>query len=237
MFSKGFLFLPFVIMSLSLQAQPPGAILVKAGEDFRGVIPRTERYRYPQFQEGVLFYPQSTRSEIMKMNYDLVVGAMQFLDEKGDTLFIAEDSNIFKYIKIQKDLYYHDFLLGYFEMGTREGLVKLLIQNKWKVLRREPVVNNGYSSSASIATTEYSLRRSDINTFVQNENILYTKELYYFLLGKRDKIYKANKAGFVKAFSDHRRQVKQYIGNHDIDFRKEEDIRQALIHFNGLSEK
>lgn len=227
-----------VILCLSIQvvySQSPNTILVKAGEDFSKVIPLNERYRYTEFHDGLLHYPQGKKSSVLKLNYNLVFGAVQFLDDKGDTLFIAEDSNIFKYVQIQRDLYYHDFRDGYFEILTRNAPVKLIAQLKWKVVRKEIVVENGYGTSASVSNTEYSSRRSsDINNFVQNENTLFGKDLSYFLLGKKEKIYKANKNGFLKIFYDHKQKINLYIKEQNIDFLKEEDLKKLLEFCNNL---
>jgi hypothetical protein len=211
--------------------QTPGTILVKAGEDATKVIPMKEQYRYPTFLPGRLIYPQNKKSELLRLNYNQLHGAMQFIDPKGDTLFIAEDSNIFKYVQVGNDLYYHDFREGYFEMLTKEGSVKLLSRYRWKIIRKEIVVDNGYGTSASVANTEYSARRSEeINNFVQNENTLFGKDWTFFLLGNKDKLYKATKSGFLKVFSDHKTEIQLYLKEQNTDFNNEADVR-ALLEF------
>ena len=223
----------FLVAAPWVSAQS-NAVLVKAGDDVSKTIPKKEQLRYPEFQDGQLVYPQGKRSNVIKLNYNLLVGAMQFIDHKGDTLFIPEDSNIFKYVQINRDLYYHDFMQGYFEILTREDPIKLLGQTKWRIVRKEAVVNNGYGNSSSVSNTEYSSRRSDVNTFVQNENSLFKKELYYFLLGRKDKIYKANKAGFVKAFAEYKKQVRLFFADEEIDFQNEGDLKKLLEFCNTL---
>jgi len=210
------------------------SIMVNAGDDVSKVIPRKEQLRYPEFQDGMCVYPQGKRSGVLKLNYNMLVGAMEFIDPKGDTLFIAEDSNIFRYVQIQRDLYYHDYIQGYFEILTRDASIKLLSQLNWRIVRKESVVNNGYGNSSSVSNTEYSARRSDINTLVQNENSLFTKEQRFFLLGKKDKIYKATKSGFIKVFSEHKKEIRLYFDEEDIDFLNEEDLRRVLEYCNTL---
>lgn len=209
--------------------QAPITLMVKAGEDATKAIPMKEQFRYPSFLPGRLIYPQNKKSEVLRLNYNQLHGAMQFIDPKGDTLFIAEDSNIFKYVHVGPDLYFHDFREGYFEMVTREGKVRLLSQFKWKIIRKEIVVDNGYGTSASVANTEYSSRRSgDIGNFVQNENTLFGKEWAFFLLGPKDKLYKATRSGFLKAFTDYKQEIQLYFKAQDTDFNKEGDLRKLL---------
>lgn len=213
----------------SVLCQSNTTILVKAGEDASKVIPQKEQLRYPQFLPGRLIYPQNKKSEVLRLNYNQLHGAMQFIDQKGDTLFIAEDSNIFKYVQIGNDLFFHDFRQGYFEMVTREGNINLLSQFRWKIIRKEVVVDNGYGTSASVGGTEYSSRRSgDINNFVQNENTLFGKEWAYFLLGNKEKLYKATKSTFLKLFSDNKQEIQLYLKEQEIDFDKEADLRKLL---------
>lgn len=230
-------FLVFLLLVnvFPLLAQSSNSILVNAGEDVTKVIPQKEQLLYPEFQDGQLIYPQGKRSEVLKLNYNILVGAMKFIDYKGDTLFIAEDSNIFKYVQIGSDLYFHDYIEGYFEILTREGDIKLMVQVGWEIARREAVVNNGYGNSSSVGSSEYTSRRSTINTFVQNENTLFTKDISWFLLGPKDKIYKAIRIGFLKAFSDHRKEIKEFLNDNSIDFQSTQDLKTLLAFCQGLS--
>jgi hypothetical protein len=211
--------------------------MVGAGENANVVIPFSDKYLFSEFRPGQLYYPQGKRSEVLMMNYNMVMDAMQFIDSKGDTMYIAEDSNIFRYVQIEQTLFYHKFGEGYFIVVTREDPIKLLSQNKWNVLRREAMVNNGYGTSASMNNASaYTARRSDDNTFVQNENTLFGKQETYFFLGPKEMLYNANRSGLVKSYPDLRKEIKKYVQAHDIDYRNEEHLRQALTHFNGLVE-
>src|SRR5688572_18087789 len=141
-------------------SQTNNTILVKAGQDPVKVIPWKERYRYSEFLDGTFYDPQHKKSQMLKLNYNIFFNAMQFINVDGDTLFVDEASNMFKYVQINADLYYHDFRAGYFEILTLEPSIKLLAQLKWKVIRKEIVVNNGYGTISSVSGTEYSSRRA-----------------------------------------------------------------------------
>ena len=235
---KGLIVLFLLLPAWMLHAQrPDGSVMVMAGENATQVIPLSQRYLFPEFRSGQLYFPQGERSEVILMNYNMVLDAMQFIDTKGDTMFIAEDSNIFRYIQIEETLFFHKFGEGYFIVLTREDPIKLLAKKKWNVLRRELLVNNGYGTSASMnSSSAYTARRSDDNTFVQHENTLFGKGESFFLLGPKERLYAANRSGLVKSYPDLRKQVKKYVQKNDIDYRSETDLRQTLTHLNGLVE-
>jgi hypothetical protein len=227
-FRKVVLLVGFCVVIQLAFCQSNSTILVKAVKTPRKRFPAKNNL-LPQFLPGRLIYPQNKVSEVLRFNYNQLHGAMQFIDPKGDTLFIAEDSNIFKYVHVGNDLYFHDFKQGYFEMVTREGKIKLLSQFRWKIIRKEIVVDNGYGTSASVANTEYSARRSnEINNFVQNENTLFGKEWAFFLLGDKDKVYKATKSTFLKLFSDNKQEIQAFLKDEAIDFNNQAHLQKLL---------
>ncbi len=211
------------------------SVLVKAGQDYTKAIPRSDRYRYKDFMNGQLHYPQGKKSQVLKLNYNIIFAAVQFIDSNGDTLFIAEDSNIFKYVSINNDLFFHDFQFGYFEILTREPQIKLMSQVKWNIARKDVMIENGYGSSLSLSNSDYStIRVSGANNFIQNENTLFEKEDAYFLLDKKQRIHKATKSSFIKIFQDYKGEIQSFLKDNDIDFSDKDDLRTLLEFCNAL---
>lgn len=211
------------------------SVLVKAGQDYTKAIPRSDRYRYKDFMNGQLHYPQGKKSQVLRLNYNIIFAAVQFIDSNGDTLFIAEDSNIFKYVSINNDLFFHDFQFGYFEILTREPQIKLMSQVKWNIARKDVMIENGYGSSLSLSNSDYStIRVSGANNFIQNENTLFEKEDAYFLLDKKQRIHKATKSSFIKIFQDYKGEIQSFLKDNDIDFSDKDDLRTLLEFCNAL---
>ncbi len=211
------------------------SVLVKAGQDYTKAIPRSDRYRYKDFMNGQLHYPQGKKSQVLRLNYNIIFAAVQFIDSNGDTLFIAEDSNIFKYVSINNDLFFHDFQFGYFEILTREPQIKLMSQIKWNIARKDVMIENGYGSSLSLSNSDYStIRVSGANNFIQNENTLFEKEDAYFLLDKKQRIHKATKGSFIKIFQDYKGEIQSFLKDNDIDFSDKDDLRTLLEFCNAL---
>ena len=62
--------------------------LVKAGERPASVIPLKAQYQYQDFRNGILFFPKGKKSEILSLNFNILYSEIQFIDTKGDTVFL-----------------------------------------------------------------------------------------------------------------------------------------------------
>ena len=211
------------------------AVLVKAGQDYTKTIPHKDRYLYQDFMDGQLHYPQGKKSPVLKLNYNLIFAAVQFIDSNGDTLFIAEESNIFKYVSIENNLFFHDFQQGYFEILTKQPAIKLVSQLKWNIVRKDVMIDNGYGSSSSMSNSDYStIRMSGANNFIQNENTLFEKEISYYLLDKKYRVHKATKNNVIKVFPDHKNEIQLFLKDNNVDFSNKDDLKKLLDFCNML---
>ncbi|MBK5272449.1 MAG: hypothetical protein JJE22_15700, partial [Bacteroidia bacterium] len=78
-----------VLSSNQLSAQTITTIRVKAGEDFTAVY--KQMYRFPQFTYGKVYFVNKD-SAVGRLNYNMLMGKMQFIDKRGDTLVLSEDN-------------------------------------------------------------------------------------------------------------------------------------------------
>ena len=62
-----------------------------------------EVFRYPTFENGLVEYKNGQRFK-SKLNYNKVLGVVQFLDEKGDTLSMINEESI-SFLTIGNDAY------------------------------------------------------------------------------------------------------------------------------------
>lgn len=230
---KSFLTLLSACLCIMLQAQVPQQYTVHTGQEASEVIPRSQHFYYPDFQRGQVFYPQGKRSDVLLLNYNTLLGVMQYIDHDGDTLFIPEESNIFKYVRIGGDLFYHHFRDGYFNLQTRHDYYNLGTRVRWKIDRRDLMVYNGYGTSVVSAGSTLSERRVD-ESVVPNQELSYVSEQMFFLIGPRDAVFRANRAGFFKAFAAHKEEISAYIRAHGTDFGNKESLKELIAFANGL---
>src|SRR5687768_5214934 len=90
--------------SSALFGQTSEIITVKAGQNISEVY--KEIFRYPQFTAGRVYFVNGDVSAA-KLNYNLITETMLFVNQKGDTLAIADETAV-KFITIEKDSFYYD---------------------------------------------------------------------------------------------------------------------------------
>src|SRR5215207_5534575 len=114
----------FLILMLSFhsEAQKRKTFKIQPGEKLVEVIPNNEQYSYPEFRNANIYFRQNTYSAA-KLNYNNLYGEMQFIDPKGDTLSMSDESTI-KIIVIEPDTFYYD--KGYMQQLADYGEIKLV---------------------------------------------------------------------------------------------------------------
>ena len=86
---KIFLLAAIVAYSAGVAAQITEKIIVRAGEDIAPVISPNGHYRFAQFTTGIVKFKYGSLSKT-RLNLHVSKGEMQFIDNKGDTLSIAQ---------------------------------------------------------------------------------------------------------------------------------------------------
>ncbi len=222
----------FAIISLSNLysfGQNPNEAIVPP---ITGKFPTEKKYRKPAFENGYLITVLEKRSQTLRLNFDLDAGLPQFINEKGDTLYV--DKHLAKFVRINELIYFHDFSDNeHYEIVLNSSPVKLGIQRKWKLARYEPVVMQQAKEAGIIVSglqnTRYNTVYSPIfSKMVRNENTIFKRDSSYFFIDKRDKVYKANERNLLKLFEKDKNRVNDYLQKESIDFKKEEDLIKLL---------
>lgn len=209
----------FLFFANSLLAQNSNTITIKAGEDV-SVLYR-HIYKYPQFVYGKVYFKDGTIAG-SKMNFNLLLEAMQFLDEKGDTLALANEETI-KYVAIGIDTFYFDE--GYLQRVSAFGDIELAAKQKIKFLDEKNIGAYGISTSTHTIDNYNTLRAHHTYSLKLNKDLVYAKEMkYYFDRGDRVFII-ANKKNILKSFSTKKGMIEDYLKQHEIDFNKEDDLK------------
>ncbi|HTF20755.1 MAG TPA: hypothetical protein VK658_21930 [Chryseolinea sp.] len=214
-------------------AQATEEFMVRTGQEASEVIPRVQQFYFPDFRQGQVFYPQGKRSDVLLLNYNTLLEVMQYIDQNGDTLFIPEESNIFKYVRIGQDIFYHHFREGYFNLHSRDENYNLATRTRWKIERRDMMVYNGYGMSTVSPGSTVSTRRVG-ESVVTNQDMVYIVESEFYVVGPRDAVFRANRSGFLKAFAENKEQLQDFIREHQTNFDDEQSLKDLVSYSNGL---
>ena len=206
-------------------------------EDINKAIPYSLKYSNNQFLDGSVYYVSGRQLDNLKLNYHLFYREMQFVGDGNKILAIGDDPTL-KYVRIGNDYYYHDTEKGYMKIIEASGAINLIASQILIVSKYTGTQKSGYeiTSSEMISSHYDSLTNS---AFFQNEVLACTRKTTYFLLDKYDKIYPANKKGFLRVFPRKAEQVEAYLDQmarqrKPIRFYKEEDLLTLMKFCNSL---
>ena len=202
-------------------------ITIKAGED--AAVLYKHIYKYPVFSPGTVYFNDGTMAR-SKMNYNLLLETIQFINEKGDTLSISDEGTI-KYLTLGLDTFF--FQDGYLELISTYSKLELAAKEKIKFLNEKNIGAYGISTATHTIDNYNTLRAFDTYVLKLNKDLIYSKETKYFF-NKGDAFILANKKNILKAFGGKKKQVEQYLEQQNPDFEKEEDLQKLFTYLANL---
>jgi len=212
----------FVLISVFVEAQDSTRFVVKAGQTILEVLKPEVIYRYPQFVYGKVYILNGHIADA-KLNYNRILEEVQFIDHRGDTLSLADESTI-RLITMNQDSFYFDD--GYLELIQDYSVVKMAIRERIRLADKQKIGAYGQpNTTTSIETTGGYLDSYKRYNVVANENLVLQWEKSYYLSAKKGHYFMANKKNVLKEFGDHRKELQNFLDKNDLNFRKEEDIR------------
>jgi hypothetical protein len=221
-------------------AQTTDVIRVKGGIGKEKNVRFVDRYRYDQFRDGkVLFHNGSAAAA--KFNYNVLLGEMQFIDAKGDTLALANEP-VVRLVGIdgpssRQDLFMFDQTKGYMEVIADYGAAKLAVKQGLKTTKVERKSAYDQSSGASAITNYqfHSAGNASIAKLDTKGDLLLIKDRSYFFIDQNSRFHPANRASILKVFAKHRDQIATYLASESIDFNKEDDLKKLLNYCSDLT--
>ncbi len=193
-------------------------------------------FLFSEFQDARVFL--IGRDAQIKMNYNLLIGEMQFVDEKGDTLALRDKGDVVA-------IYFGKRVFKYSSVGYTEviamgppGNPELAIKRTIKEAGRKNYGAYGTTSDVSnptnITSSELNTKNitlSDFNTHSMNpdrkksgsQDVTYQRKNFYYL-NFSGKYRIANRSVFSKVFSDKKKEIENYLKQNPVDYNNEEDV-------------
>jgi len=229
-----FLFCVWGGNTLSLLAQEAATFRIKSDADLKYAIPVASRYRYPQFKEGTVSFLNGSSANA-KLNYNFMLGEVQFIGAVRDTLSLANEQTI-KKIQIGENQFYYDVSHGYVESIADYIKVQLVVKTMFKVAAVEKMAGMGKSSATSSIKelNVLSTGNSSVQKLASKGDVILSKEKTYFLMDQNNRFYKPNKSGLLKLFSNHKKAIDTYSKEESIDFDNEESLKKILLFCSQL---
>lgn len=229
-----FILVASIFITTHLFSQSIKEVSVGPLQDAQKVFKPNDRYRFQNFKDGYLITPTGKRSQALTLNFNLFSGLPQFIDKKGDTLFL--DDQIARYVQMKETTYLNGFSKHYYEIILNAIPVRLAIQREWRLIRVETeFVDRSGAKAINISRDgKNQVYSPSLGRMVRNENKVYQRDSTYFFIDKNERIYKANENNFARLFSVHKKQIESYIKQESIDFKKEGDIAKVFAFVSSL---
>lgn len=224
---KPFIVLFFIGLSLTISAQEEKVYQIQANQELREVMSFTDVYKYPGFTAGIVSF-RDGRVAAARLNYNYLQGEMDFIDASGDTLALADATNL-KHVAIGKDTFYYS-----------EGYLEQLASHQTKKLTRRQFVELADSKklgaydqpthSGANTVGSYANSRSTFN-FVVKENMTLVRKTYYFI-GDRNEFYPVSKKNVARVYGKKEKEISTYLDANKVNFKKEADLLALFRYLN-----
>lgn len=186
-------------------------------------------YRFPSFEEATILF-KNGGSLLYKMNFNMLLCTMQFIDPKGDTLEISKPEDIDS-IRLNNSTFF--FRDGYFEIIAAVDSVKLVVSRKASF---EPVKigamglpsrNAGIDNYVSYNSNDKNMKVIQLSV---NQDVYVHEKTAYFLISNKGEFIKATKTNFLKIFNDDKKRIENFLKLNKPNFNKQNDL-EKLFHF------
>ena len=215
------LFIIIAFIANPLHAQVYNKKTLQSGES----IADKSYYLFPAFTNASVRFKKGGLMAA-KMNFNLLICTMQFINTNNDTLEIKKPDDIDSII-IDSNVFF--FNKGYYEILLSAGTHKLAVLRKATF---EPVKVGamGLPTHTEGGIDAYNSFESYVGerSLIVNEDVEITAEADYFLINKNNELVKADKAGFIKTFPDKEANIQTYLKQTRIKLNKEEDFKKLF---------
>ena len=229
---KKFLFLLLLFPGL-VYAQDRQVVEAVSGEDISEKVSTHLQYLFPAFENGDVYFLNATKSSGM-LNYNMLVGEMQFVD--NDEVFGLADVKNVAMVIINNRKFYPYNTKEFSEDLLSTDKVQLRVRRKGNAVNFAQKGAYGTSSSTS-AITSYSSVSSGSQQYNLSArgDIHISLRYFYYLVGSNGKYTQIkNVKTFTKLFPAHRIQIEAFAKEHNIRFDRENDLKALLAYCSEL---
>ena len=224
---KRCIFLPVLFIIVVAKGQVYEKKTIQAGES----LSELSYYLFPSFEDAAVKFKKGG-TLVSKMNFNLLICQMQFIDEHGDTLNIDKPAEI-QSIALSNNLFFYDG--GYYEIIAAADSSELAVL---RTATYQPIKIGALGlpnrNGTGVVSDTSLIVQSGEKRLVVREDIDVFKVTTYFLISPGSKKVRANKAGFLFFFPKDKKQIQTYIKENRPSFNKEAHLKKLFNFCVGL---
>ena len=219
----------FFICTYNSFCQRSESLVIKAGDDLTKAY--NYIYRYPQFEYGKVYFVNGDVSA-GKLNYNILIKTMQFVDQKGDTLALANE-NTLNFISIGADTFFYNSNKGYVEKVADYTFTKLLLKEN-VISSEEKIGAFGIPSATQNIDTKNTYVHGTSYKLVANANLTLSKQKQYYFSDTHFNILPVNNKNILKVFFREKDKIENYLQSNSINFNNEDDLKKLFTYLKTI---
>lgn len=227
-----FLFL-FTAMSCCGFSQEKKYYTIQPGENILDIVPKSESYYYPNFENGIVFFKNGKRSSA-KLNYNFIHEEILFITPANDTLTIVNPEEV-KYVSIGKDEFYYA-TNRFVRLDTTIGDVKLGVAGFFATVSKKRIgaygttTDGGSESYGSYIIPDNAKLNLTPNVVT---TVAYRKAL--FIGNKFNQFIPVNRKNIFSYYPEKEEKLKLYLKDHKVNFSEYEDVVALVKHMSAAN--
>ncbi len=225
------LFLGLLAIQICTFGQTPQTIKLNNNKlSLEDVKPELQ-FIFPDFQKGSVILKNHTEIKC-QLNYNFLLDEVMFIDENGKKMALANPQDVL--LVYIADRMFIPTTKGYYEIIVRGG-VSLVY--KWNCR----ITDKGKQGALGITTDAPSVVQMNRISFdarewkldVDKEAIIAVEVIPYLKIKSKLIPLKSAK-DFLKAIPGKKSEIKKYIDQNPVDFKKEADLKRLTLYCNSL---
>ena len=207
-------------------AQALTTITVKTGEDLTEVYKQI--YRFPQFMDGKVYFMNNDSAK-GRLNYNMLIGKMQFIDKRGDTLILSADNPI-RLVAIDTNIFYCNSGECVELLAGWPPSAELAVSHQLKLSDEQKIGAYGLPTSTQTIENKNSFKTNNDYRLQLNRDLIFTKESRYYFIDVAKHFIPASKKNLLKLFPKQNALIESYLEKNEVDFKNEIDLKNLIIY-------
>lgn len=213
----------YLLLICAYTTQAQGTLRVKAGDDIAKAYSPNGFYRFPQFLESA-FIMKDGQTAKTKANYNILTGAVQYINQRGDTLELTQPERVALVTIGTAHFVFDKFFIEIISNNdslklARRTFIRLHMEKKGGYGEAAPAASIDNYTNLLTSASAYSLRL--------NQEVVITTLNSYFWLDYENHSAPATKRNIDRLItSAGKPKVEAYIDQNNISFSKEDQLLQ-----------
>jgi hypothetical protein len=155
------------------------------------------------------------------------------IQPNGDTIVVVPQPD-YKYFKIKDAIYCPLRKDKCVEIIASSEIAQLAKYEKFVIKRRDKISNDNYATYVDQTNSVRSLVNMGYGRMIYYQDLLYTKNVSFYLITSDGTHYHASKSKFLSVFSKHKSAVGRYLEKNPVDFKSETDLTRLFEYCAGF---